>query len=95
MINPHAQASDGQLDLCYVAAGGLVPILRLVPKVMRGAHAGAPLVTMRRLERAVIRDPDGEPMWFELDGELAPEPAPELRVEVIPGALPVLVSDDR
>jgi len=95
MINPDARASDGQLDLCHVAAGGLVPILRLVPKVMRGAHAGAPLVTMRRLERAVIRDPDGEPMWFELDGELAPEPAPELRVEVIPGAFPVLVSDDR
>ncbi|MDE2805652.1 MAG: diacylglycerol kinase family lipid kinase [Gemmatimonadota bacterium] len=95
MINPEAQASDGQLDLCHVAAGGLVPILRLVPKVMRGAHAGAPLVTMRRLERAVIRDPHGKPMWFELDGELAPEPAPELRVEVIPGAFPVLVSDDR
>ena len=95
MINPDAHASDGQLDLCHVAAGGLVPILRLVPKVMRGAHAGAPLVTMRRLERAVIRDPDGRPMWFELDGELAPEPAPELRVEVIPGAFPVLVSDDR
>ncbi len=95
MINPDAQASDGRLDLCHVAAGGLVPILRLVPKVMRGAHAGAPLVTMRRLERAVIRDPGGEPMWFEIDGELAPEPAPELRVEVIPGAFPVLVSDDR
>ncbi|MDE2981001.1 MAG: YegS/Rv2252/BmrU family lipid kinase [Gemmatimonadota bacterium] len=94
MINPDAQASDGQLDLCHVGAGGLVPILRLVPKVMRGKHAGAPLVTMRRLERAVIRDPGGEPMWFELDGELAPEPAPELRVEVIPGAFPVLVSDD-
>lgn len=95
MINPDAQASDGQLDLCHIAGGGLVPILRLVPKVMRGAHAGAPLVTMRRLERAVLRDPDGESMWFELDGELAPEPAPELRVEVIPGAFPVLVSDDR
>lgn len=95
MINPDAHASDGQLDLCHVAAGGLVPILRLVPKVMRGRHEGTPLVTMRRLERAVIRNPDGEPMWFELDGELAPEPAPELRVEVVPGAFPVLVSDDR
>ena len=95
MINPGAQASDGQLDLCHVAAGGLVPILRLVPKVMRGSHEGSPLVTMRRLERAVIRGRDGRSMWFELDGELAPEPAPELRVEVIPGAFPVLVSDDR
>ena len=95
MINPDAEGSDGRLDLCHIGAPGVVPVLRLVPKVVRGRHAGSPLVTMRRLDRAVIRHPDGEPIWFELDGELAPEPALELRVEVIPGAFPVLVSDDQ
>ena len=30
-------------------------------------------------------------MWFELDGELAPEPASELRIRILPGAFPVLV----
>lgn len=93
MINPDADGSDGQLDLCHIAAPGLLGILGLVPKVMRGAHGGSPLVTMRRLGRAVFRDPEGLPMWFELDGELAPEPASELRVEVIPKAFPVLVAN--
>ena len=93
MINPEADGSDGQLDLCHIAATGLFGILGLVPRVIRGAHGGSPLVTMRRLERAVLRDPEGLPMWFELDGELAPEPASELRVEVIPQAFPVLVAN--
>ena len=91
MINPDADASDGKLDLCHIAAPGLLPILRLVPKVIRGKHGGSPLVTMRRVEEAVVRRSGGEPMWFELDGELAPEPARELRVDVVPGAFPVLV----
>ncbi len=93
MINPEADGSDGQLDLCHIGAPGLLGILRLVPRVIKGVHGGSPLVTMRRLERAVFRDPEGLPMWFELDGELAPEPASELRVEVIPQAFPVLVAN--
>ena len=91
MICPDARPSDGKLDLCHIAAPGLLPILRLVPKVIRGRHGDSPLVTMNQLEEAVIRRPEGEPMWFELDGELAPEPASELRIRILPGAFPVLV----
>jgi diacylglycerol kinase (ATP) len=91
MICPDAHPSDGKLDLCHIAAPGLLPILRLVPKVIRGRHGDSPLVTMRQLEEAVIRRPGGEPMWFEFDGELPPEPASELRIRILPGALPVLV----
>ena len=91
MINPEAEALDGRLDMFHVGAPGLLPILRLVPRVIRGTHGDSPLVTMRRLRRAVIRRPGGESMWFEIDGELSPEPARELRVEVVPGAFPVLV----
>lgn len=91
MINPEAKASDGKLDLCHVGAPGVLPILRLVPRVIRGTHGGSPVVTTRRLSRAVLRRPGGESLWFEIDGELSPEPARELRVEVVPGAFPVLV----
>ena len=91
MICPDARPSDGKLDLCCIAAPGLLPILRLVPKVIRGKHGDSPLVTTGQLEEAVIRGPEGEPMWFELDGELAPEPASELRIRILPGAFPVLV----
>ena len=91
MINPDAKTSDGKLDLCHIAAPGVLPILRLVPRVIRGTHGDSPVVTMCRLSHAVLRRPGGESMWFEIDGELAPEPARELRVEVVPGAFPVLV----
>ena len=91
MINPEAKASDGKLDLCHVAAPGVLPILRLVPRAIRGTHGSSPVVTMRRLSRAVLRRPGGESMWFQTDGELSPESARELRVEVVPGAFPVLV----
>lgn len=91
MINPEAKASDGRLDLFHVGAPGLLPILRLVPRVIRGTHGDSPLVTMRRVSGAVLRRPGGESMRFEIDGELSPEPARELRVEVVPGAFPVLV----
>ena len=91
MINPEAKASDGKLDLFHVGVPGVVPILRLVPRVIRGTHGGSPLVTMGRLRRAVLRRPGGESLWFEIDGELSPQPARELRVEVVPGAFPVLV----
>ena len=91
MINPAAKASDGRLDLCHCAAMSWLRLLSLVPRVLRGTHGDSPLVTMCRLERAAIRRPQGDPLWFELDGELAPGPAREIRVEVVPRALPVLV----
>ncbi len=91
MINPEAKSSDGMLDLCHVGAPGVLPILRLVPRAIRGTLGESPVVTMGRLRRAVLRRPGGEPLWFEVDGELPPGPARELRVEVVPGAFPVLV----
>ena len=91
MINPSAAAADGKLDLCHVAALNALQLLALVPRVIRGAHADSPFVTMCTLCSAVIRAQSGEALWFEVDGELAPGPARELRVEVVPAALPVMV----
>jgi len=92
MINPAAKASDGKLDLCHCAAMSWLRLLSLVPRVIRGTHGDSPLVTMCQVVRAVIRRSGGDPLWFEMDGELAPGPARELRVEVVPSALPVLVA---
>ena len=91
MVNPEARASDGRLDLFHVPALGLFRILALVPKVIRGTHAGIEPLTMCRIEEARLGRTDGEPVWFETDGELSPEPARELRIRVLPRALPVMV----
>lgn len=91
MINPTARASDGRLDLCHVRALKWREVAGLVPRVIRGTHGRSKQVTLGRLEEAVVRAADGEPIHFELDGELVPTPARELRVRVMPGVLPVLV----
>ena len=91
MINPDARAADGLLDLCHVPRVNWLQVSVLVPRVMRGTHTATRLLTMCQLRSARVRRPDGEPLWFEIDGELAPEPARELHVQVIPRALPVMV----
>ena len=91
MINPTARASDGRLDLCHVRALNWREVAGLVPRVIRGTHGACRQVTLGRLDQAVVRSADSEPIHFELDGELVPTPARELRVQVMPGALPVLV----
>ena len=91
LVNPGARSSDGRLDLLHVPALGWLRLMALVPRVIRGTHAGVATLTMCRLEEARLGRTDGEPVWFEIDGELSPEPARELRVRVLPGALPVMV----
>ena len=91
MINPGARATDGRLDLCHVPALNWLQISVLVPRIIRGTHVGMDLLTMCQLEEARVARTDGRPVWFEIDGELAPEPARELQVRVLPGALPVMV----
>ena len=90
MINPEADASDGWLNLCHAGRMNPLQLLALVPQVVRGTHAGSRHVRMRRVKEATLRRQDGEPFWFELDGELSPGAARELRVDVVPRALPVV-----
>lgn len=91
MISPEARASDGLLDLCHVAALNWRQAVGLAPRAIRGTHGASEQVTLGRLKEAVVRPANAEPIHFELDGELIPTPARELRIRVMPGALPVLV----
>lgn len=91
LLSPDASPSDGLLDLCHFPALGPLQIARLIPRVIRGTHGSSEVVTSCRLAEAVLRSADTGPLWFELDGELVHEPVDELRVSVVPGALPVLV----
>ncbi len=92
-INPAARASDGRLDLCHVGALGWMSFATLLPRVIRGRHGESPLVATGQLRRAVVRRPNGDPFHFQVDGEQVAEPVRELRVEVVPAALPIMVPD--
>lgn len=87
-VCPDARADDGMLDLLLVEAIGRASILALVPKIMRGTHAGDARLRMARACRVAIDSV--EPLLVEADGEIAFEDAHRLDIEVHPGALRVL-----
>lgn len=87
-VTPEARPDDGLLDLLIVDAVGRIGILQLVPKILKGAHAGDPRLRLARARR--LRVESAAPLLVEADGEIAFENARQLEVEVLPGALRVL-----
>ncbi len=87
-VCPDARADDGLLDLLIAEGVGRLAILGLVPKIMRGAHAGDPRLQLRRVRHVLIESQ--EPLLVEADGEIVFESAHRLEIEVLPGALRVL-----
>jgi YegS/Rv2252/BmrU family lipid kinase len=87
-VCPAALPDDGLLDLLLVDAVGRLEILQLVPKILRGTHAGDPRLRLLRARRATIEA--GQPLLVEADGEIAFENARRLEIDVLPGALTVL-----
>ena len=87
-VCPDARADDGMLDLLMVDAIGRLSILGLVPKIMRGTHAGDPRLRLLRAKSVMIESET--PLLVEADGEIVFEGARRLDIEILPGALRVL-----
>jgi len=86
-VCPEARPDDGLLDLLLVQAVGRLEILQLVPKILRGSHAGDPRLRLVRAKRVTIES--DEPLLLEADGETAFEDARRLEIELLPAALRV------
>ena len=87
-ICPDARIDDGVLDVCTAEGLGLLGILRLLPRVMRGTHEGARCVRMHHARRVRITSPD--PLPVHADGEVIAKDARELEIEIFPGRLRLL-----
>lgn len=87
-VCPDARADDGELDLLIAGGVGRLGILGLVPRIMRGTHAGDPRLKLARARRVLIES--DAPLLVEADGEIAFEDARRLEIDVLPGALRVL-----
>jgi diacylglycerol kinase (ATP) len=87
-VCPDARPDDGLLDLLIVNAIGRAEILRLVPKILRGAHAGDARLRLLRARRVTIES--DEPLLVEADGEIAFNDARRLEIEVLPASLRVM-----
>ncbi len=86
-IAPMADHSDGRLELLIAAPVTRRRILRLLPKLMRGAHMNEAEITHASVRR--VRIEASVPVPSHLDGEVQ-APAQVFDIEVLPGALRLL-----
>ncbi|MBO3747431.1 hypothetical protein J5X84_15240 [Streptosporangiaceae bacterium NEAU-GS5] len=89
-VLPRSVPDDGLLDVCVVGAGVGVEFAELQARLREGAHLDLPDVFYRSGRRVVIERTDGEPLCFEHDGDLVPDPGQRATLEVRPRLLPVL-----
>lgn len=87
-VCPEAEPDDGLLDLLLVQAVSRLQILQLVPKILRGSHAGDPRLRLVRAKRVSVES--DEALLAEADGEIAFEAMRQFQVDLLPGALRVV-----
>lgn len=94
-IAPSASVEDGVLDVVVIEAASRVALMRSLPKVYDGEHVHLPEVTVLSGTRVEVAGTARHPIPAGADGEpLGALPAltgPPAVVEVLPGALPLIL----
>jgi len=88
-LTPRAQPDDELLDICMVKAVPLLKILRLMPKVMKGAHEGDPDVEIVQSRKVTVTG--SIPFYVHADGEIVGRNVKGVSAELVDARLPVLV----
>lgn len=86
---PRSVLDDGLADVCVIAGVDAAAFMDLAADVMTGDHLGQPGVSYARGRSLSVERTDGGPLVCEVDGDLWPEGADGLRVDVLPGAVAV------
>lgn len=88
-VAPHADASDGLLEIIFTEKIGRLAILQKLPLLLKGNHVNDPVVHWRRAAKIAISSPT--PLIVEADGETVFTGASRLEVQLLPAALTVVV----
>ncbi|KPV52997.1 diacylglycerol kinase [Kouleothrix aurantiaca] len=88
-LTPEAIIDDGVFDLCLVDNMRMDQIVRAVPLVMKGTHTRLKQVWIGRARSVMVRCPAAMPV--ATDGEVVSTSAREVRVELLPAGLEVLI----
>lgn len=84
---PHADMTDGILDVCEVESMHRMKILRFFPIFKKGGHESMKEVVMSRCKKIVIES--DAPIPVNIDGEIIKET--RVSIEVIPGHIQVII----
>ncbi len=87
---PQGRPDDGEFDLCIAGSVSKAKIFALIPRFMQGTQASHPAVRMGRTHRVTITAIQGT-LPAHADGETLCTAGERLEVEIIPGALEVVV----
>src|SRR5690606_21003608 len=91
-IAPGATVDDGLLHACVIRDAGPLRRAALFNRAERGRHLGAPEVELLSDRSFSVRFPaEGPPPRFEIDGDVYASLGHTVAVELIPGALEVVV----
>ena len=88
-IAPDADLQDGRLDACAIADASPARRARLFALAGKGRHVGEKEVTLRRERTFTVRF--DEPVRYEVDGDVHQSRTGDVRLEVVPSALSVIV----
>ncbi len=88
-LTPEALIDDGMLDLCMIDKMRLDEIIRHITKLLDGSHTKLRQVTMGRARHVEVTC--NRPIPVATDGEVVATDARRIWVEVLPGAIEVVV----
>jgi diacylglycerol kinase (ATP) len=89
-LTPHARMDDGLLDVTTVRPLGVPTLLWHLPKVFRGTIERAKrYATLERTARLTVAS--DAPLPVHVDGEIFEMDSRPLEIEIVPGALTVIV----
>jgi diacylglycerol kinase (ATP) len=90
-VLPHSVIDDGLLDVCVI--DGNHDPAEMLGLARAGTHVTRSGVGYARGRRVTLERTDGEPLWFEHDGEVLAAAGGSYTVEVVAGAVAMLVGD--
>lgn len=90
LVAPSVRMDDGLFDIMIADIMPKLGMLGMIPRFMKGTHVGHPAITMRRAAHVVIASDD--PLYLHADGEILCDEAHHLAMEIVPGALRMLVA---
>ena len=91
-VAPEAVNNDGHLDYAGITKVSRLMMFRLIPEVMNGTHGRFKQVRMNRFRQMKVES--DRPLFIHIDGEIYAgfgSNVRQLSIEILPGALEVMV----
>ena len=88
LVAPDARYDDGLFDLCMAGEVSRLEMLRMIPRFLKGTHAGHAAITMARTSEVTISSPQS--LVAHIDGESLCTQAHRIACSILPHRLQIM-----